>query len=121
MRGLSRNKSTVWVALYKGTEAMFDDDGYETGEYAVVYGDAKKYRASVSPAKGSVDQRQFGDEDSYDKVVLFDCPCVEIDEASVLWVDIEPRLGGQHDYRVVKVARSLNATSVAIRKVSVSG
>ena len=69
--------------------------------------------------------RQFGESESYDKVIVLDNPNTPIDEYSTLWVDTLPLLNEDgstetpHDYVVKKVARSLNSVSIAISKVIV--
>jgi hypothetical protein len=71
--------------------------------------------------------RQFGESESYDKVIVLDNPNTPIDEYAILWVDTLPHLNTDgttdtpHDYIVKKVARSLNNVSIAIRKVNVRG
>jgi hypothetical protein len=70
--------------------------------------------------------RQFGDSESYDKVIVLDDANTPIDEYSILWVDTLPLLNGDgstdtpHNYVVKKVAKSLNSgVTIAISKVSV--
>ena len=91
--------------------------------------------ANISAAKGETQTRQFGENESYDKVIVMDFITPPIDEYSVLWVDTLPILNADgslkvndagevitpHDYVVKKVAKSLNSVSIAISKVTVSG
>ena len=71
--------------------------------------------------------RQFGDSESYDKVIVLDNVNIQINEHSILWVDTLPIIkedgttDTSHDYIVKKVARSLNSVSIAISKVDVNG
>lgn len=90
---------------------------------------------NISAAKGESSTRQFGEDESYDKVIVHCNPKLEIDEYSVLWIDRMPvrdRTGNlaldedgnettPHDYIVKRVARSINSVSVAISKVNVRG
>ena len=90
---------------------------------------------NVSAAVGSIQNRQFGESESYDKVIVLDNPETPINEYSLLWVDALPELDNDgklvlkedgtettpHDYIVKKVARSLNSVSIAISKVDVNG
>lgn len=122
MRTLERNKVSVWYALYEGTENL-TENGYETGEKAVLYSKPKKIRANVSAARGEASTRQFGEDLQYDKVIVMDaCP---FDEVSVLWIDTPPVLEKDgttktpHDYIVRGIAQSLNSFSVAVGKVKV--
>ena len=106
-----------------------------TGEYDIHRGKPTEFFANISAAKGETQTRQFGENESYDKVIVMDCDAPPIDEYSVLWVDTVPQLNEDgslavdeegnvltpHDYIVKKVAKSLNSVSVAISKVTVSG
>lgn len=134
MRCMQRNKVKVFYALYEGKEALTDDYGNVTGEYAVKHGNPIEFAANVSAAKGETQTRQFGENESYDKVIVLDSDAPPIDEYAVLWVDRTPQLDENgnlvvnekgeiitpHDYIVKKVAKSLNVVSLAISKVSVS-
>ena len=141
MRDLLRNKRTVYYCLpEEDNVALVDENGNRTGEYVTIYNDAAMFRANVSAARGSADLELFGDAEAYDKVLVttdIDCP---IDENTVLFVDRHPSytevsvkqktdsgsvtrmyLAPLYDYVVVKVARSINSISYAIRKKPVSG
>lgn len=114
---------------------MVDDYGNATGEYDVRHGNPLPCSANISAAKGETTTRQFGESESYDKVIVMDNNAPPIDEYTILWIDTIPKLtedgalatngDGEvetpHDYIVKKVARSMNSVSVAISKVSVGG
>ena len=91
------------------------------------HGNPIEFFANISAAKGETHTRQFGENESYDKVIVLDSDAPSIDEYSILWVDVIPELKEDgttdtpHDYVVKKVAKSLNVTSIAISKVNVSG
>jgi hypothetical protein len=135
MRCLSRNKARFFYALYEGREPITDDYGNVSGEYDVKHGNPTEGYANISAAKGETQTRQFGESETYDKVIVMDNEAPPIDEYSVLWVDTEPQLDEDgsllvdergnvvtpHDYIVKKVAKSLNNVSIAISKVNVSG
>lgn len=141
VRDLLRNKRTVYYCLpEEDNVALVDENGNRTGEYVTIYNDAAMFRANVSAARGSADLELFGDAEAYDKVLVttdLDCP---IDENTVLFVDRDPSytevtvkqktdsgsvtrmyLAPLYDYVVVKVAKSINSISYAIRKKPVSG
>ena len=126
MRGMVRNKSEFYYASYIGKTEIIDEYGNATGEYAISYGNPIKYFGNISAAQGEVQSRQFGESESYDKVIVLDDRNAPIDEHSILWIDTLPHFNEDgtsatpHDYIVKKVARSLNAVSIAIRKVRVS-
>lgn len=124
MRCLMRNKTSFYYALYTGQTEIIDEYGNATGQYSVQYGNPIKTLGNVSAAKGEMQSRQFGESETYDKVIVLDDPNTPIDEYSILWVDIRPELTDgvtttPHDYIIKKVARSLNSVSIAISKVAV--
>lgn len=135
MRGLVRNKTKFYYALYETREEITDDYGNKTGQYELIYGNPVMMFGNVSAAVGEIQNRQFGESESYDKVIVLDNLNVPINEYSHLWVDTSPLLtetgtlvlkddGTEqtpHDYVVKKVARSLNSVSIAISKVDVNG
>ena len=135
MRCMNRNKVKFYYALYKGRELILNEQGRKTGQYKVIHGNPIEGHANISAAKGETQTRQFGENESYDKVVVMDFITPPIDEYSVLWVDTLPALNTDgslkvngageiitpHDYVVKKVAKSLNSVSIAISKVTVSG
>ena len=86
-----RNKQPFWYALYAGVAVDYDDDGYEIDPHTT-YGKPVKTSANISPAKGNVISRQFGDDDVYDKIIVTGDRDTPIDEYTVLWIDREPDL-----------------------------
>lgn len=147
MRGLKRNQTTFWYCLLipDTQEAIVDEYGNETGEIIPAYEQAVQMAANVSPATGQNQVEQFGNLDSYDKVIVtcdMSCP---IDENTVLFIDKQPEytevqtheiVEGQalfaddeivehtyelpkYNYIVKRVAKSLNGISIAVRKVDV--
>ena len=124
MRCMARNKTAFYYALYTGQTEIVDEYGNATGQYSVTYGNPVKMFGNVSAAQGEMQTRQFGDSETYDKVIVLDDPNTPIDEYSILWVDTPPVMDGgstvtPHDYIVRRVAKSLNSVSIAISKVSV--
>lgn len=134
MKCMSRNKTKFFYALYEGKTPITDEYGNVTGEYDVQHGKPTEFYANISAAKGETQTRQFGENESYDKVIAMDNDSPPIDEYSILWIDTTPELNEDgslavdskgdvktpHDYIVKKVARSLNGVSYAVSKVSVS-
>lgn len=132
MRCMERNKVRFYYALFTGREAVRDAYGNVSGEYDVRHGDPVECYANISAAKGETETRQFGEDVSYDKVIVTDAS--PMDEYSVLWVDRMPLLDENgalavdedgnvltpHDYEVKRVAGSLNSVLYAISKVQVS-
>lgn len=147
MRDLKRNQTEFWYCLLipNTQEAIVDEYGNETGELIPSYRKAVQMRANISPATGQNQVEQFGNLDSYDKVIVtcdMSCP---IDENTVLFIDKRPEytevqtheiVEGQalyaddevvektyelpkYNYIVKRVAKSLNGISIAVRKVDV--
>lgn len=131
-----RNKQPFWYALYQSTVEDYDEYGNQVGT-SESYGNPVQAYANISPAKGDVVTRQFGDDDSYDKVIVTGDRDTPIDEYSVLWIDSEPDIDANGalkvnadgeivtpwDYIVRKVGRGLpnyGSTVIAVSKVSVS-
>lgn len=125
MRCLTRNKVAFYYALYDGQVELQDEYGNATGQYEVNYTNPIKMYGNISAAQGEIQSRQFGESETYDKVIVLDESNTPIDEYSILWVDTLPELNEEgstdtsHDYIVRKVARSLNSVSIAISKVTV--
>nr|DAG07854.1 MAG TPA: hypothetical protein [Caudoviricetes sp.] len=81
---------------------------------------------NVSAARGSLDDEHFGINADYDRTITSCDRNLGIDEASVLWIEKAPEIAPDGstdtpwDYVVAKIARSINSTTIAIKKVSVS-
>lgn len=123
---MERNKCIFYFSSFTDKVGIADEYGNRTGEYAVSYSNPTKLSGNVSAAMGEMQNRQFGESELYDKVIVLDNPKVGIDEYSILWVDTLPVINEDgstdtpYDYIVKKVARSLNCVSIAISKVTVS-
>ena len=127
MRTLLRNKRKFYYASYIGETEIIDEYGNATGEYSVSYTNPTECFGNISAAQGEVQHRQFGESESYDKVIVLDDRNAPVDEHSVLWVDTLPHLNADgttdtpYDYTVRRVAQSLNGVSIAVQKVKVNG
>ncbi len=121
-----RNKTTFYYALYIGETEIVDEYGNRTGEFSLTYGNPMRVSGNVSAAQGEMQNRQFGESERYDKVIVLDDRNAPIDEHSILWVDTLPHLNDDgstdtpHDYIVRRIAKSLNGVSIAIGKVDVT-
>lgn len=127
MRLMRRNKVRFFYANYIDKSPVTDENGYQTGEYKVVYSNPVEYFGNVSSARGEVVTRQFGEDESYDRVIVMDDPKMQIAESSILWIETMPTILSDgttdtpYDYIVKKVAPSINSISIAVSKVNVSG
>ena len=125
MRCMIRNKTRFYYASYMGETEITDEHGNVTGEYEVSYSEPIESFGNISAAQGEMQNRQFGESERYDKVIVLDDRNAPIDEYSILWVDTLPHLNEDgstdtpHDYMVRRVARGLNGVSIAIGKVDV--
>lgn len=133
MRCSERNKRDFWYAPFQSSSNMVDEYGNELNETTVAYGNPVACKGNISAARGETAVRQFGEYESYDRVIVMDDPNTPINEYAVLWVDSIPTLNEDGslatnsdgspvvpwDYTVKKVARSLNSVSIAISKVTV--
>lgn len=135
MRGLKRNKVKLWYQLYDANVPVYDKDldgnlilnpvtgePLLTGDYTAGYKAPVAFKANVSPARSEASTDPFGVNVEYDKTI---CSCdleLPIDELTMLFVDKVPQFGdddmliNEADYKVVKVAKSLNSLLIAIKK-----
>jgi hypothetical protein len=131
-----RNKQAFWYALYDATVEQYDEYGNQIGTSAS-YGNPVEAEGNISPAKGDVVARQFGDDEQYDKVIVVGDRDIPIDEYAVLWIDTVPELDANGalkvnadgeivtpwDYIVRKVGRGLpnyGSAVIAVSKVTVA-
>jgi len=112
MRDLKRNQTLIYYALY-GVSSDTD----EWGNSIKTYGTPIPIKIAVSPNKGNAEYESFGSDLSYDRQMSTtkDLP---IDEYTRLWIGIEPTK--PHNYVVKSVARDINQTIYAIKKVDVN-
>ena len=127
MKILRRNGVRIFYANYIDKRPVTDENGLQTGEYQIYYGDIVEALGNVSTARGEVVSRQFGEDESYDRVIVMDNPKIPITQSTVLWVDTQPIIlpdgttDTPYDYIVKQVAHSLNSVSIAVSKVNVRG
>ena len=123
MRDLEINKKPISYLNYKNDEDVKDEDGNLTGEKQVTYYPLKKIKAHVSGAKGSSMVEVFGTDVSYDKTILFtksEFLQTGINENTVFFIDKKPAYKDGtplYDYRVSRIAETINQVVVAILKV----
>ena len=99
---------------------LTDADGNFTGERGVGYAEAVQAEGNISSANGAAQTEQFGTDINYDRTILLPGTDWEIDEKTVLFIDEEPTYSGtnpEYNYKVVRVAKSLNHTALAVSKV----
>lgn len=123
MRALKKNMVPFWYALYQESEPTRDKNGLLTGEKTSSYSTPELAWANISPASSGVTVQPFGVDIRYDKVIVIADPKFPVDEHSLLRLDGDPEYdsGGNliPDHIVVRVSRSLNSVSYAVRQVKV--
>lgn len=121
MRLLEKNKKTIYYCLYLGQETLLDSNGFETGEKAIKYSAPVEYKAHVSANKGLAKIDDQGVVTYYDNVILLDEPITGLNENTVFFVNKSPAFSAigipLYDYRVEKIAETVNQIAVAIQKV----
>lgn len=125
MKCLWRNRVRIFYANYVGRDPIIDECGNRTGEYTIRYSKPQETGGNVSSARGEIVTRQFGEDESYDRVIVMDDPKVPIEKSTILWIENMPVINSDgttntpHDYIVKQVAPSLNSVSIAVSKVNV--
>jgi hypothetical protein len=130
MRSCERNKVSIWYALFQGKQPILDGSGNETGEYRNGYALPIQIRIRVSPNKGETTAQFFGSLLDYDSTMIT-TDALPVDEFSIIWIGKSPELsngaypldseGNQitgHTHSVVRVAKDINVTQYAIKKVN---
>lgn len=111
-----------------GSEEARDEDGLLTGETRILYSEPVKTRMSMSISSGAnnlgsqgmVVLDPFGITTAYThRLVTEDMNC-PINEESRIWINKTPN-DGEHNFKIVRVARSLNHIIYYAKEVDVSG
>ena len=117
MRSLNRNKRPIFYALFIKDEPIFDEHGYETGEYKATYGDKTELKCNVSSATGEEAIQAFGGFTNYTRAICVadnNCPLAE---QTIVWFGIpttEP-----YNYIITRKADSKNGILYALKEVKV--
>ena len=148
MRTLNRNKQYVYYALYDRKEENLDAYGNPKGTYRVIYKPVEELKANVSPAKGVSELSQFGVNEDYTRTIVTEKK-LPITETTVWWVNLGKindydgmtsyfegdyvikdgeimRYDGSafvkvpHNHVTVRVAKSINSTTYAVKEVDVT-
>lgn len=126
MRTLDRNCEVFYYCNYNSKVAMRDTNNNRTGEYQIKYDAPKEGWGNVSSARGQTQIEQFGNDVSYDKVIVTSDTDIDINENSVLFIGMSPVFKTQttdypvYNYIVKRISRSLNSVSIAVEEVKVS-
>ena len=115
MRTLLRNARRVYYAHLVSEENARDKNGHITSEKVRIYDEPREARVNYSAERGESITSQFGEMQGYDLVIVTTKSAFPVDESTAVWVNSEP--DKPHDYRVVRVADSINVRQVLIRRV----
>ena len=125
MRNLILNKVQFKYLNYIGEEKAKDSQGlYYTGETIITYTRPKMIMGHISGARGSSQVEVFGTDIKYDKTILLtkkEFEQTKINENSVFFIDKKVAYENGvplYDYRVVRIAETINEVVIAIEKVS---
>lgn len=118
MRGLMRNKRPIYYCNFLRTEYV-EKDGKKTGRKRTVYENVVTVYGTVSTPTGSAVLDMFGTDKDYDKIVVLDKTDIDINENSVLWIDVQYSDNVAHDYIVRRVLKNRNFLTIGVRKVDV--
>ena len=105
MRNCRKNQRKITYSLYGASDTT---DAW--GNKVKTYGEKIETRMNVSPSNGVTSADVFGASLDYDKAMTTHDMTCAIDEYSKVWIDND-------QYKVVKVARSLNNIRYAIKRV----
>lgn len=126
MHTQNRNHEDVWFALKLRDEEVRNENGLLTGEHRVIYSEPDKKRMSISVSSGAnnlgsqgmVTLDPYGITTAYThRLTTHDKRC-PINEESLIWIGKEPK-DGEHNFKVVRVARSLNHLIYYVKEVDV--
>ena len=110
MRLLLRNTTEFEYLPYDGVGSDLNDDGEHTGEFHPAYGKPVRYRGNISAPSGQTAHTFYGEDIRYTHTLVMDKK-VDIDEHGVIrWCG--------HTYEIVAVRPSLNAMSIALRRIT---
>ena len=118
MRGLNRNKRTMYYALLIGEDKNYDEYGNETGETTPKYSEPIELRCNVSAASGADVAMAFGSFTEYTRSVYVSDANCPVGEDSIVWFNTTT--DKPHNHIVVRKADSKNGVLYALREVTVT-
>lgn len=123
MRGLERNKQSLYYCNYKSKDELKDEKGFFTGEFIITYDHPKLLKASITLAKGYDEMQQYGTSFEYDKTIICDNVNLNINENTIFFIDKEPIFDYDNntllntDYIITRIAKSFNVLLIFVKKV----
>lgn len=135
MRVVNRNRRPVAYAFYEGTTELTDENGNFTGEFQVNYSHPVRALMNVSGGRGQANVRLFGIGSEFDRTIVTDDLTTPFSTDTVFWIETDPAYAaiageaiaglsaagkehnGAFDYRVVRVARTINQVVLGLTEV----
>lgn len=103
----------MYYANPTGTQRVVDSNGFLTPDIETIYSDTTEIKANYSASVGQDTIQIFGNATNYSRVIaMTECPFVE---NTKVWIGIEPT--EKANYKVVKIADSLNHYLIALQEV----
>ena len=96
-----------------------DTDGNYTGEYEVSYTTPVKTLMNVSGGRGQADIALFGLTQNFSRTAVTQDLDTDWNTEMVMWVERDPDTE-PFDYRITRVARTINQVVLALEEVDVS-
>lgn len=111
MKCLKRNKSMFLYMPRLSDETDLNDEGEHTGDFKAEYGASVLYYGNISAPSGHANQLFYGMDLRYTHILVMDNIYTSIQENGRIWWNWEY-------YEVIAVRRTLNAVSIALRKMT---
>lgn len=118
MKVLKQNRRKTYYALYTGDNEVLID-GKRTGRFEPTYSTPQEFKVNVSATQGNAYVRPFGMWGDFSAIMVTDDMDTPFDTSTVFWVDKDPSTD-PYNFIVVRVSRSLNSTTIALKEVSIS-
>ena len=119
MRTSNRDKRPVAYASYVGQTEMVDENGDYTGDSDVQYSTPIKTLMNVSGGRGQADIALFGLTQNFSRTAVTQDLDTNWNTEMVMWVERDPDTE-PFDYRITRVARTINQVVLALEEVDVS-
>ena len=123
-RDLKKNQISMYYALYSTNIPVLDADGNDTLETMSGYEKPIQFSASISSGRSDAYDSPFGNNVSYDRVILSSDMSLPVTDTSLIWIDNAPTYDeagtvkpDSADYKVAALPlKSLNAVKIAVKR-----
>ena len=126
MRDLKKNQVAMFYALYSDSIPIYDDEGHEELEKGKGYLPPVSFKASLSAGRSDAYESPFGNNVSYDRVLLTSNKDIAIKNNSLIWIENAPEYDANNkvipqsaDYKVAAPPiKTLNTVKIAIQMLT---